>query len=209
MKEGILPQEEFRSQFLSSSRFAPLIENTHRFLDAHPSIHHYDFVRSFTGRLYEELGYLWLQGGLGHNVRLLDPDETLSYFLDLYGGLPSQALLQGGILNEYVPDGVILPVDQAGTGDAVVVEYTATAANARLPKYIHHKEEMVGKLRKRFPPLFGCGKLEIIFTEETFRTVAHTHVADQRTTLRSSSHSYTDVSSFAKELVATQFPQLK
>ncbi len=209
MKEGILPQEEFRSQFLSSSRFAPLIENTRRFLDTHPSIHHYDFLRSFTGRLYEELGYLWLRGRLGHKVRLLDPDETLSYFLDLYGGLPSQALLQGGILNEYVPDGLILPIEEGGRGDAVVVEYTATAANARLPTYIHHKEEMVGNLRKRFPPLFGHGKLEIIFTEETFRTVAHTHVADQRTKLRSSSHSHPHVGAFARELVATQFPELK
>lgn len=209
MKEGILPPEEFRSQFLSSSRFAPLIENTRRFLDTHPSIHHYDFLRSFTGRLYEELGYLWLRGRLGHKVRLLDPDETLSYFLDLYGGLPTQTLLQGGIFNEYVPDGIVLPHEGEGDGDAIVIEYTTSAANARLPAYIHHKEQMVGTLRKRFRPIFGRGKLDIIFTQETYRTVAHTHVADQRTRLRASPHSGPAVSSFARELVAKEFPQLK
>lgn len=162
-----------------------------------------DFQNSFAGRLFEELGYLWYSKQIGELNRLLNPDETIEYFLALYRGLPAQALLQGGILNEYVPDGLILGDEASGGG--VIVEYTARGPNSSLPKYIHHKGVMVGVLRKRYPEIFGKGNLQIIFAQDTHLTVQRTRGVDNRTTLMPSPFKHDEVHAFAQELVGSHF----
>ena len=210
MVEANSPTPDEVSEFMSSDRRAALIENTARYLEMHPDPHHADFLRSFAGRVFEELGYLWCRKRLGHKQRLLDPDETLAYFLDLYGGLPSQTLLQGGVFNEYLPDGIILPGEgNPLASDAVVVEYTASSPNARLSKYIHHKEEMVRTLRKRFPPIFGHGKLQIIFTVDSYPTVKNTKNVDARTSLFAAPHSHGNVYSLTQTLIEQHFPHIR
>jgi len=152
-KEIPQPNKDFRDRFRSSSRFEALIKNTEAFLQAHPHIqtHRVDFQGSFAGRLFEELGYLWYIKGLEDKYRLLDTDETQTYFLQLYGGLPSQTLLQGGIFNEYLPDGVILPADGYPLkGDAVVVEYTVSAPNAPFQNTFITKKKWLNDYEKDF-----------------------------------------------------------
>lgn len=205
-KEIPQPNNDFRDRFRSSSRFEALIKNTEAFLQAHPHIqtHRVDFQGSFAGRLFEELGYQWYSEQLNDSRKLLDPDETIAYFLDLYGGTPSQSLLQGGIFNEYVPDGVILGDDIKG--DAVIVEYTVRGPKlSSLPQYIHHKGKMVKALRKRFPEIFGGGRLEIVFTHDTLPIVQKTKGIDSRTKLRAAPFQHDEVHAFAQELVRTCF----
>lgn len=209
LKEIPTPHNDFKESFRSSDRFGALISNTQKFLEVHPRTHRMDFQGSFAGRLFEELGYLWYGKQLGTDQRLLDPDETLQYFLDLYAGMPSQTFLQGGILNEYVPDGVILGDGIVG-GNAVIVEYTVRGPKpSSLPKYIHHKGVMVGNLRKRFPEIFGHGRLEIVFTQDTHETIMRTRGLDPRTTLISAPYKHDEVHAFAQELVGTHFDLTK
>ena len=155
LKENPQPNHaDFRELFRSSDRFDALIQNTNAFIESRRHFFPMEFQKSFTGRVFEEIGYLWFRARLKPHQRLLDPDQTQEHFLDLYGGLPAHTLLQGGILNEYLPDGLILSDDE-GQGSAVIVEYTAQDRNARLPKYIHHKEDMVKVLRKDFLIVLG------------------------------------------------------
>lgn len=205
LKENPQPNHaDFRDIFHSSDRFEALMQNTREFKKSHPGLYPLEFQKSFTGRVFEEIGYLWFRTRLKPHQRLLDPDQTQEHFLELYGGLPAHTLLQGGILNEYLPDGLILSDDE-GQGNAVIVEYTAQDRNARLPKYIHHKEDMVKSLRKRFPDSFGKGKLQIIFTHDVHKTVKRTRGVDQRTTLTSTPFHHDDIHAYAQELVRVHF----
>ncbi len=165
MKEG-LPVEcpTVMEVFEQSQRFKDFIERAKRFLRENPTNLSQSVVDSFAGRLFEEWAFDFLSKTTPGGLHLLDPEETIKFFMRLFPeAKPIQHRLQNGLANVDVPDGILIDKDGAVIR---VIEYSSQGPRNHLGRYVHNKVDHLKGLRRKVPQVFGNSELHVMFTKD-------------------------------------------